>query len=206
MFDIIRLIVRHLYHYVLYYCHLSFFMLSYQKFHMKYKWGPKLYKFIHSLALTLALVSILLIPLSAEATSTDTTTLSGTVGTSITVTSPTTIEMPSLVAGTTVTSATQSVRIDTNTTGWSLEVADTSTDEHDGKLSKDDGTDLSTELEIRGGDLSEYRPLSSSQSLKSSGVSGTTSIDNIYFRQSVPINAVTGTYKITLIFTATPGH
>jgi hypothetical protein len=156
-------------------------------------------RFFYSLAVTLALVSILLIPFSAEATSTDTTNLSGTVGTSITVTSPETIEMPSLVAGTTITSTTQSVRIDTNTTGWNLEVADTSTDEHD-------GTDLGSELEIRGGDLTEYRPLSSSQSLKSSGVSGTTNVDNIYFRQNIPINAVTGTYKITLTFTATPGH
>jgi hypothetical protein len=181
-------------------------MLSYQKFHTKKKRGPKLNKFIHSLALTLALVSILLIPLSAEATSTDTTTLSGTVGTLLTVDSLATIEMPPLVAGTIVISTTQLVKIETNTTGWSLEVADTSTDEHDGKLSKDDGTDLGNELEIRGGDLSEYRSLSSSQSLKSSGVSGTTNIDNIYFRQIVPINAVTGTYKITLTFTATPGH
>ena len=163
-------------------------------------------KLLFSSTVALALVSILLIPLAVDAVSTDTTTLSGTIGASIAVDSPTIITMPPLVAGTTVTSAAQTVTIVTNTSRWTLEVADTSDDEKDGKLSKTDGTDLYNVLEIQGGDLSEYKPLSSSQTLKNSGTPDTINLNNLVFRQSVPGNANPGEYKITLTFTATPGN
>ncbi len=163
-------------------------------------------KILFSSAIVLALISILLIPLAVNAVSTDTTTLSGTVGASITVTAPENITMPSLVAGTTVTSAAQTVTVVTNTSRWTLEIADTSDDMKDGKLSKTDGTDLYNALEIKGGDLSEYRPLSSAQTLKNSGTSDTINLNNIVFQQTVPSNAVIGEYKITLTFTATPGN
>jgi hypothetical protein len=168
--------------------------------------SPVLKKLLFSSAIALALVSILLMPLAVDAVSTDTTNLSGTVGASITVTSPENITMPPLVAGTTVTSTAQTIIVVTNTSGWSLEVADTSDDLKDGKLSKANGTDLYDAIEIQGGDLSSYMPLSSSQTLKNGGVSGTTSLNNIVFRQSVLPNAIPGEYKITLTFTASPGN
>jgi len=153
----------------------------------------------------MVLVSVLMMPLTAGAANTDVTTLSGTVGSSISVTSPETIVMPSLVAGTNVESTAQTVIVDTNTTGWSLNITDTGTDEHDGKLSKADGTDMGNPLEIKGGDMSGYVYLSSLQTIKSGGTPGTTNLDNILFRQQVPSNAATGEYSITLTFTATPG-
>lgn len=162
-------------------------------------------KIILSSAITLALILVLMVPLTTSTASTDVTTLSGTVGSSITVTSPETITMPPLVAGTNVESVAQTVNVVTNTTSWSLEIADTGTDEHDGRLSKADGTDMSIALKIKGGDLSIYKDLSSSQTIKSAGTPGTINLTDIRFFQQVPSNAVTGEYSITLTFTATPG-
>jgi hypothetical protein len=181
-------------------------MLRYRQLQAKLLRSPVLKKLLFSSAVALALVSILLIPLAVDAVSTDTTTLSGTVGASITVTSPENITMPPLVAGTNVTSAAQTITVVTNTSRWTLEIADTGTDEQDGRLSKADGTDLYYVLEIRGGDLLEYRPLSSPQTLKNSGTSDTINLNNIVFQQSVPSNAVIGEYKINLTFTASPGN
>jgi hypothetical protein len=185
---------------------MSLLMIFYRQIQAILLRSPALKILIFSSAVVLALVSILLMPLAVDAVSTDTTTLSGTVGASITVTSPENITMPPLVAGNSVTSAAQTVTIVTNTSGWSLAVADTGTDEQDGRLSKADGTDLYNVLEIKGGDLSSYFPLSSSQILKNSGSSGTVDLNNIMFQQSIPSNAIPGEYKITLTFTASPGN
>jgi len=163
-------------------------------------------KVIFSSVIAMVLVSVLMMPLTAGAANTDVTTLSGTVGSSISVTSPETIVMPSLVAGTNVESTAQTVIVETNTTGWSLYVTDTSGDEQNGSLSKADGTDMGNPLEIKGGDISGYMYLSSSsQPLKNGGTPGTTNLEDIFFRQQVPSNAATGEYSITLTFTATPG-
>jgi hypothetical protein len=146
-----------------------------------------------------------MVPSIARANGTDTSTVTGTLNPTITVDSPSTIAIP-LAAGTNTT-VPQKVTITTNTNGWSLSVADTSSDEKDGRMSRvSDGTDLYEVLEIRGGDLTTgYYPLSSSQTIKVTGSVGTTEITDIVFRQSVSTTAASGTYSITLTFTATPG-
>ena len=162
-------------------------------------------KVIFSSAIALVLISVLMMPLTAGAGNTDITTLSGTVLSSITVISPETIVMPALVAGSNIESTAQTVIVETNTTGWSLYVSDTSGDGNDGKLSKSNGTHMGNPIEIKGGDMSEYMYLSSTQTLKNGGTPGTTNLENILFRQQVPSNAATGEYSITLTFTASAG-
>lgn len=156
-------------------------------------------------AIILSLIALIMVPSIASANGTDTSTVSGTLNPTITVDSPQTIAIP-LSAGSNTTTP-QKVTVTTNTNGWSLSVSDTSNDEKDGKMSREsDGTDLYSVLEIRGGDLtSGYYPLSSSQTIKGTGSVGTTEITDVIFRQTVSATAGSGTYSITLTFTATPG-
>ena len=162
-------------------------------------------KYALILAITLSLISLIMVPSIARANGTDTSTVTGTLNPTIAVDSPQTIAIP-LTAGAN-TSTYQTVTITTNTNGWSLSVSDASNDEKDGRMSREsDGTDLYSVLEIRGGDLtSGYYPLSSSQTIKGTGSVGTTEITDIIFRQNVSATAGSGTYSITLTFTATPG-
>ncbi len=158
-----------------------------------------------SCIISLILVTVLLLPQPAGANSNN-SILSGSVSTTISVNSPSTIIMPDLVPGTVVYSHPQTVRIISNISNWSLTVTDTSNDEKDGRLSMANGYDMENPLCIRGGDLENYRPLSSIQSLKSGGSPGAVDINNITFFQNVPQTAAPGTYSITLTFSVTPGN
>ena len=118
----------------------------------------------------------------------------------LSVTSPDSITLPSLVPGNLVESSLQLVTVSSNT-NWSLTVAENGASP-DGKMEKSGEIKMVNPIEAKGGEAN-YTSLAAPVTLKASG-SGTIPLDNISFRQQVASNDAAGVYSITVIFTATP--
>jgi hypothetical protein len=167
------------------------------------KEGKELKKRI--LALLMASVIVLIFPVTVAAES-DTSTLTGTVGATMTISSPETITLPSLIPGTTVASTSQSLTISTNTNGWSLIVTENS-GSNDGKMEKSGGVTMTYPVYVKGGELSIYNSMAAPVTLKNAtGVPcANQAIEGIFFQQQVAANEAPGIYSMTVLFTANPG-
>jgi len=132
-------------------------------------------------------------------------TIQGSVPTSMSLTVPSSVQMPSLVPGTSVESAAQTVTINTNTSNWTLTVAETG-GENDGYMAMSNYHKLTYPIQICGGDLTSFQSLGTSTLTIKSGGSGPATISDIYFRQPVAVNETVGTYSIILMFTATASN
>ena len=133
---------------------------------------------------------------------TGSTTVQGSVPVSMTVSVPSTVQMPSLVPGMNVQSAAQTVTVTTNSTNWSLSVAE-SGGGSDGKMGNSNNATLMYAIQVKGGDLTGFQSLGPSALTLKSGASGSATINDIYFSQPVDGNEKVGTYYMTLVFTAT---
>jgi len=153
----------------------------------------------------MASIIVLIVPVTVFAES-DTSTLTGSVGATMTISSPETITLPSLVPGSTVESTSQYVTISTNTSGWSLIVSENS-GSNDGKMEKSGGITMTYPVYVKGGELSNYTSLTSPVTLKNAtgGPCANQNIEGIFFQQQVAANEAPGTYSMTIIFTANPG-
>ncbi len=160
---------------------------------------------ILSISLALALIAILVAPLTvlAQGTVSANTTITGTVGAAITVTAPLAINLPPLVPGTTVSTPPQTVTVVSNTAGWTLTVVDSGANP-DGQTSNGN-TVLANAMLVDGGDNGAPASLKTPVTLESSGAAGGASLNDIVFSQQVAANASPGTYSITVTFTANPG-
>lgn len=156
------------------------------------------------LATLLAIIGIIMSPASVFAASTSNTVVSGQVPATISMTATSSLTMPSLVPGTTVTSSNITVNVNTNTSGWSLTAAESSSG--DGMMATTGGTPMTNPLQIKGGELSPYSPLSSTVTLKNAtGGSGNIEIGNISFQQIVAASQAAGDYSIIVVFTVSGG-
>lgn len=156
------------------------------------------------LATVIAITGITLSPVSVFAANTGSTIVSGNVPSTVNLTATASLNMPSLVAGTTVESLNINVTINTNTSGWSLTAAEAGGG--DGKMEKNGGVIMTNALEIQGGNLSTYTPLSSPVVLRNAnGTPGNFPFENIKFRQTVAPTAAAGDYSITVVFTISGG-
>lgn len=160
-------------------------------------------KIILLLATVLAITGIIISPISAFAATSGNTVLSGTVPSSISLTTISNVAFSTLSPGTTVESPIATVTVSTNTTGWSLTAAEISSG--DGKMERSGGGTMTNPIEVMGGEAN-YTPLSSIVYLKNgTGTSGTIPFENIKFRQTVAANEVAGNYTITVVFTISGG-
>lgn len=161
-------------------------------------------KIILLLATLLAITGIIVSPISAFAATTGNTVVSGTVPSAVSLTATSNLTLPSLTPGATVESSYINVTVNTNATGWSLTAAEISSG--DGKMAQSGGVTMTNAIEIQGGDVSVYTPLSSVVTLKNAnGQAGNIQFENIKFRQSVANNEVAGIYSITVVFTISGG-
>ena len=113
--------------------------------------------------------------------------------------------MPSLVPGNSIESSNITVNVNTNTNGWSLTAAE-SGGGVDGKMDRTGGGTMTNALEIQGGNVSNYTPLTSTVTLRNAnGTAGNIPFDNIKFRQVVSATEVSGDYSITVVFTILGG-
>jgi hypothetical protein len=157
------------------------------------------------LATLFAIVGIVISPVSVFAASTGNTIVSGNVPATISLTATGTLNMPSLVAGTTVESSNINVTINTNTSGWSLTAAE-SGGGGDGKMDRTGGGTMTNALEIQGGNVTSYMPLSSTVVLRNAnGTPGNIPFENIKFRQTVSATEAAGDYSIIVVFTISGG-
>jgi hypothetical protein len=156
------------------------------------------------LATLLALVAIIMSPVSAFAATTGNTVVSGNVPATVSLTATSNLTLPSLVPGTAVESSYITVTVNTNTSGWSLTAAESSGG--DGLMSTSGGVTMTNPLEVQGGNLSTYTPLSSTVVLRNAnGTPGNIPFDNIKFRQSVSSSQAAGDYSIIVVFTISGG-
>ena len=157
------------------------------------------------LAAILAILSVIISPISAFAANSGNTNITGTVPSSISLTAPSSLVLPSLVPGTSVESPFITVTISTNTTGWSLTAAE-SGGGADGKMGRTGGGTMTNPIEIQGGNVTTYTPLSTTVKLRdANGTPGTIPFDNIKFRQVVANTETAGDYSITVVFTISGG-
>jgi hypothetical protein len=153
---------------------------------------------IAAISLTLALLMTLAMPAASNAATGDTTIL-GTVSSSISLIVPGTFSLE-LTPGLHATSTARVATVDTNATNWTLKVIEAG-ENPDGKMSGTAGT-MKSPLTVKGGDMAEFLPLSSSVTLKTGSTAGSNVIDDIYFRQPVASDELAGSYEITVTFTA----
>jgi hypothetical protein len=161
-------------------------------------------KRISFIVMTLVVISVIMSPFPALAATTSSTQITGNVPATISMTSTSSLAMPSLIPGTTVESSYITVTVSTNTNGWSLTAAE-SGGGVDGKMDRNGGI-MTNALEIQGGNVSTYTPLTSTVTLRNAnGTAGTIPFDNIKFRQVVAVTEVAGDYSITVVFTVSGG-
>ncbi len=160
-------------------------------------------KRITPVATILAIVLLLVLPLNVFAASQNSSTiLSGTVPSSLSISATSSITLPSLITGTTVTnSAPVTVTITTNASGWSLTAAENGSG--DGKMCKSDGiTTLTNPLFIKGGEISNYTSLAPIVKLKNGTGEPVNNLSlDIGFQQQVTSTEKAGDYSITIVFT-----
>ncbi len=150
-----------------------------------------------------AILGMLLSPISVFAANSGSTVVSGNVPATVNLIATSTLTMPSLVAGTTVESTAINVNITTNSSGWSLTAAEAGSG--DGKMEKSGGVTMTNAIEITGGNVSTYTPLSSPVILRdANGTAGNFPFD-IKFRQTVAPTQASGDYSITVVFTISGG-
>jgi hypothetical protein len=160
---------------------------------------------ISFVAIVLAVISVIMSPFSVFAATTGNTQVTGNVPATISLTATGSLTMPSLVPGTTVESSNITVTVSTNTNGWSLTAAE-SGGGVDGKMDRTGGGIMTNALEVQGGNVSTYTPLTSSVKLRdANGTAGTIPFGNIKFRQVVAATEVAGDYSITVVFTVSGG-
>jgi hypothetical protein len=161
--------------------------------------GEQMKKRILSLSLSLVLLMIVALPVNISAES-GSLNIGATVPSSISIVVPSNFNFSDIQTGSFTTSSAKIVTVTINSTDWTL-TASESGGSSDGKMST--GTvDMKNALTIKGGDQIDYTPLSSTVTIKSGTTSGTTTIDDIYFRQQIASNESAGTYSITVTFTA----
>ncbi len=157
------------------------------------------------LATALAVTALIMSPFSVfAATISGSTIINGSVPASLSLTPPDTFSMPTLNPNTTVESSAQNVKVSTNISGWSLTVAQNGGGS-DGKMIKNGGgSSMTKPMNVKGGDLSTYTPLSATVTLKNGtgGPGNNLDINNIYFQQEVTASEPAGNYSITVVFTA----
>ena len=159
---------------------------------------------IAALIFTLMLMTTILSPLGASAATSGNTVVTGTVPASIALTAPAGLTLPSLVPGSTVESSFITVTVNSNLNGWSLTAAENGSG--DGKMEKTGGVIMPAALEIQGGNITTYTPLTSTVTLRNAdGTPGNIQFNNIKFRQTVAANQTAGEYTITVVFTVSGG-
>jgi hypothetical protein len=175
------------------------------------------------LGVVLALVAVLAVPTAALAAVTQTgeTTVTGEVPTTYTLTVPTSIPLPSLVPGTTVTSASgYKLNLDSNVDGTiTLTVRDKEQTDHIGQMyCTAESYALVTPLKVKGGhattdgsQIANFTPLPTGGGtalIIVDGKSITAGVTyeptgDLYVQQVVEALAKPGSYSLTLYFTAT---
>ena len=173
--------------------------------------------------MVLALVAVLAVPTAALAAVTQTgeTTVTGEVPTTYTLTVPASIPLPSLVPGTTVTSASgYELKLDSNVDGTvTLTVRDKEQTSDIGQMyCTTESYALSTPLKVKGGSattdssaIESYTPLPTSGGEKLTIVDGRSITAGVtykptgdfYVQQAVEALAKPGSYSLTLYFAAT---
>jgi len=156
-----------------------------------------------------ALAALLAIPAVVMGDATHTTTVTGIIGATYSLTSPDTISLGDFISATNYNSSNQT--ISANASGSSAtSVTISVSGSNGGYLSKDNGgaIKLDNPLSVKGGDISSYTPITSAQTLENSGIlsGGTYSINDFSVQQTITsndLNKTAGTYSITLTFTAT---
>ena len=162
-------------------------------------------KRISLLVILLVIISMTMSPFSVFAATTSSTLITGNVPASISLTATSSLALPSLVPGSMVESSYITVTISSNLTGWSLTAAESGSGA-DGKMDRSGGGSMTNALEIQGGNVSTYTPLSTTVILRdANGTPGTIPFENIKFRQAVAANEVAGNYSMTVVFTVSGG-
>jgi hypothetical protein len=156
-------------------------------------------KRILALSLSLVMLMILVLPVNVNAAS-GSLDIGTTVQSSISLVVPNNFTFQDIQTGRTYASDAKTVTVDTNSTDWTLSAIEAGSSP-DGKMSGPAGS-LKNALKIKGGDQTDYAPLSSDVILKAGSTTGETTIDNIYFEQQIATNEAAGTYTITVTFTA----
>jgi hypothetical protein len=156
-------------------------------------------KRILALSLSLVMLMMLVLPVNVNA-ATGSMDIGATVQSSISLVVPTNFNFQDIQTDRTYTSDAKTVTVETNSNHWTLSAIEAGSSP-DGKMSGLAG-DMKNALKIKGGDQTEYAPLSSTVTLKSGSTTGTTTIDNIFFQQQIASNEAAGTYSITVTFTA----
>jgi hypothetical protein len=152
-----------------------------------------------ALSLSLVMLMILVLPVNVNAAS-GSLDIGATVQSSISLVVPNNFNFTDIQTGNTYTSSAKTVTVETNSNDWTLSAIEAGSSP-DGKMSGSAG-DMKNALKIKGGDQSDYAPLSSRVTLKSGSTTGTSTIDDIYFQQQIASNEAAGTYSITVTFTA----
>jgi hypothetical protein len=166
-------------------------------------------KRILGISMALVLIAVMALPMAVLAQSTDDTDIIGTLGADFTLVAPTNFTWSAFVVGTNTGSATAG-SISTNTTGWTLTVADAKTNTN-GYMTIDglDVADTNLTNDIQVGmtaptvsTIATYED--QLQAVGTYGDPGTFSIP-LFGRQVVTLDDAAETYQITLTYTATPG-
>ena len=164
--------------------------------------------YLKKLALLLSIVFAVAIALSitipALAASSDTTTVSGSVQTTIEVYAPGTVSLGNLIPGTSTESINQNVTVRCNKAGWTLTVSDDR--KHPvNKGHMEAGTiALANSLEVKGnGKPYAYLNTTWVTLVDKTGGVGITNISDVRFRQATDWADTIETYSFTVTFTAT---
>ena len=160
-------------------------------------------KLLISLAIAMMLVAAMVVPAMAADTDTGDTAITGEVPEVIDVIPPDGFAMPSLDPSATqpISSGAKTVSVNYNGTGtWSLKIKD-SKETNIGKMVKE-STPLTNPLCVKGGDITGTAlALTEERTLKAAG-SGSASISDLTFEQTVAWADGVGIYTITVTFTA----
>jgi len=160
-------------------------------------------KLVTAAGLAILVWSMVVSPVTLLAATGDTSIL-GQVPESLSITTPGTFSLAELNPGNTTTSDVKTVTITSNSSGWTLTVAE-SGGSKDGCMARTtDSHALTYPIQVKGGDVTSYSSLANTVTLESSG-NGTTTISDIYFQQTVAASEYAGQYSITVVFTVTAG-
>ena len=161
-------------------------------------------RIIMCFAMAIAVAAILLVPVGVGAGISDsgTTTISGTVGQTMTVTVPSNFDMPPFVLGSTVNTegSPKSVIVNTNLTSWGLTAM--AHGNYPGGKMKAGTISLAHPIRIKGGTMVSYADLSDAAlTTVAAGQNGPQTI-TVNFSQQVAANEPAGTYQIIVVIAA----
>jgi hypothetical protein len=150
--------------------------------------------------LLLVLFAAFLSPSTVLAQPTGDTTIQGEVGENLYLSPPSGFCFESLTPGSDATVGPKSMKVTSNKSGWFLTVQAST---GGGYMTRSDSHHLIGPLQIKGGGVTSYTPLTSRVILvNGDGAAGTdVPVNNLYFQQHVDSNEEAGLYSITVTFT-----